>query len=117
QTSRIWEASSGRPITAPLEHKAAVLAATFSPDGTRLVTASDDKTAQVWDVWHAFESIPDLIKLLEGVSGLDGSQDNTPALPDAERTRRVNELESKASQESPTGFLRWFLTARYQNHR
>jgi WD40 repeat protein len=117
QTSRIWEAATGRPITAPLEHKAAVLAATFSPDGARLVTASDDKTAQIWDVWHSFESVSDLIKLLEGVSGLDSSQDNTPALPDADRARRLSDLESKATRQPPTNFLAWFLTARYQNHR
>jgi Tol biopolymer transport system component len=30
-------------------HTGTVIAAAFSPDGTRIVTASDDKTARVWD--------------------------------------------------------------------
>jgi WD40 repeat protein len=31
-------------------HEVPVLNAAFSPDGTRIVTASSDNTAQVWDV-------------------------------------------------------------------
>jgi WD40 repeat protein len=38
------------PVTRPLEHQGDVVSAAFSPDGTRVVTASHDKTARVWDV-------------------------------------------------------------------
>jgi predicted oxidoreductase (fatty acid repression mutant protein) len=37
------------PLVPALEHQGAVLSAAFSPDGTRVVTASKDKTARVWD--------------------------------------------------------------------
>ena len=33
----------------PLTHKEGVKSAQFSPDGTRVVTASADKTARLWD--------------------------------------------------------------------
>lgn len=38
---------------AVLHHRGRVRDASFSPDGTRVVTASDDGTAQVWDVTTA----------------------------------------------------------------
>jgi WD40 repeat protein len=48
-TARVWDAATGKPVTSPLEHQAAVVRAAFSPDGTRVVTPSLDKTARVWD--------------------------------------------------------------------
>jgi WD40 repeat protein len=42
---------SGKPIGEPLKgHDDAVWSAAFSPDGKRIVTASWDGTARVWDV-------------------------------------------------------------------
>jgi WD40 repeat protein len=49
-TARLWDAASGREITALKGHEGRVNSAAFSPDGTRVVTASDDGTAGIWDV-------------------------------------------------------------------
>jgi WD40 repeat protein len=49
KTARVWDATTGKPVTMPLEHQGFVTGAAFSPDGTRVVTASWDKTARVWD--------------------------------------------------------------------
>jgi hypothetical protein len=44
-----WAATRRLPIIPALEHSALVASAGFSPDGTRVVTASADHTARVWD--------------------------------------------------------------------
>ncbi|PSM30747.1 WD40 repeat domain-containing protein, partial [Haliangium sp. UPWRP_2] len=48
-TARLWDAKSGSPLATLKGHTNWVLAASFSPDGTRVVTASDDGTARLWD--------------------------------------------------------------------
>ena len=42
-------ATRNLPMTSPLQHQGHVESATFSPDGTRVVTASGGLTARVWD--------------------------------------------------------------------
>jgi len=59
-TARVWEVSTGRPVTPPLPHRGVVWAAAFSPDGTRVVTASDDQTARVWDAVTGAPATPPL---------------------------------------------------------
>jgi WD40 repeat protein len=69
KTAQVWDATTGAPIGKPMphvnlvwcpafspapigkpmKHSEAVDSAAFSPDGMRVVTASDDSTAQVWD--------------------------------------------------------------------
>ena len=43
------DAETGRLLHALEGHGDGVLSAEFSPDGTRIVTASRDKTARLWD--------------------------------------------------------------------
>ena len=48
-TARLWELTTGRPLTEELAHDGVVRSARFSPDGTLVVTTSADKTARLWD--------------------------------------------------------------------
>jgi WD40 repeat protein len=50
-TARVWDLRENRPSFVALEgHTDPVRLASFSPDGTHVVTASKDGTARVWDL-------------------------------------------------------------------
>ena len=49
RTARIWDAATGAEIAALRGHEDRVRSAAFSPDGARIVTASQDRTARIWD--------------------------------------------------------------------
>lgn len=69
-TARMWDAKSGASLAELMGHTSSVLSAAFSPDGTRIVTASNDKTARVWD------SVPYRVRYAErsaNARGKDGS--------------------------------------------
>src|SRR5207249_3604363 len=44
-----WDAVTGQLLHTLRGHTDPVTSATFSPDGTRILTASDDRTVRVWD--------------------------------------------------------------------
>ena len=46
---RLWDAKTDAVLATLSGHTVTVLSAAFSPDGTRVVTASPDDTARVWD--------------------------------------------------------------------
>jgi WD40 repeat protein len=45
----VWDAGTGHPLATLTGHTARVNYADFSPDGKRIITASQDNTARVWD--------------------------------------------------------------------
>jgi hypothetical protein len=49
RTAKLWDAQTGALLVSLDGHTGEVLAATFSPDGTRVVTASADHAARLWD--------------------------------------------------------------------
>ena len=49
RTARMWDAKTGASLLTLKGHTNWVLAASFSPDGSRVVTASYDGTARMWD--------------------------------------------------------------------
>jgi hypothetical protein len=85
-------------------HQGPVRSATFSPDGSRIVTASDDSTARIWDAASGKE-----IAVLRGHKGrlqsaafsLDGSRiitasdDSTAGIWDAESGKEITVLREE----------------------
>ncbi|OUD12068.1 AAA family ATPase [Thioflexithrix psekupsensis] len=98
-TSRVWDAQTGQEILTLQGHEGYVYSAVYSPDGTRIVTASQDATARVWDAQTGQE-----IRTLRGHEGCvysavyspDGtrivtaSSDKPPACGMCRRDRRFS---------------------------
>ena len=55
----MWEAATGFRVRTLHGHSDRVKAVCFSPDGTRIVSASDDKTLIVWDAIALYQIIGD----------------------------------------------------------
>ncbi len=47
--ARLWDATIGEQLNGLRGHEMRIHSASFSPDGARIVTASEDRTARLWD--------------------------------------------------------------------
>ena len=58
--AQVYDDETLAPIGPPLKHEARVHDAIFSPDGSRIATASDDHTARLWNAQTGEPSAPPL---------------------------------------------------------
>jgi WD40 repeat protein len=72
--ARLVDASNGKELFALRGHSSYVIGVGFSPDGSRLVTASFDNTTKLWDVasGHEFLELTDEIGFVRASFTADG---------------------------------------------
>src|SRR5437763_1696575 len=108
---RVWDASTGEPVTFPFQHSHRVKHAQFSPDGRRVVTACQDGAARVWELPRDERPVADLVLLAEVLSGqrIDPTSGLVP-LEEKKLHEAFQALRSRYPQDlvaSPAQVLVW----------
>ena len=108
-------AETGQPESEPLRHENSVRDAEFSPSGARIVTASDDGTARVWDLPQGTPSEAGILASLAEAVGGSALSLRTPAGQADDpisRSARLRQETAKATGPGVSTFIRWFLADR-----
>ena len=100
QTARLWDALSGQPVTPPWRHDGAITQATFSRNSRRVLTASLDGHARLWDLTLENRSLADLTLLTQVMHGrkLDPSGGFVPMEPE-ELQKALDELRTRPTAQ------------------
>jgi eukaryotic-like serine/threonine-protein kinase len=68
KAAQVWDTATGRPLSPPLMQQGPLATACFSPDGKTVLTASQDKTARIWELPVPLQGPRDQIVLWTKVS-------------------------------------------------
>jgi len=114
-TASVWDTRTGQPISNTMLQGGALISAYFSPDGTRVLTASMDKTAQIWDILPPNNAVAPswLPDLAEAVGGLTISDSSAYIPVDPQKYFKLKAQLANASGDdfwSKVG--RWFFADR-----
>ncbi|MBE9033475.1 hypothetical protein IQ266_27470, partial [filamentous cyanobacterium LEGE 11480] len=90
-TARLWDASTGQMLQELKGHQGWVNNAVFSQDGRRILTASSDNTARLWDVRNLNQA------LMQGCQYLTPYFTNHPSALDALKTCWTPERQQLAT--------------------
>jgi WD40 repeat protein len=110
-TAQVWEVETGKPGGEPMHHEGVVWMARFSPNGTRIVTASSDNTAQVWDVGVDLDlPLPPWVpELAEALGGRRFNEEGLLVRPNKSIVELRKELLALKGDDFWSRLGRWFF--------
>jgi WD40 repeat protein len=111
----VWDAVPGSEVDLPFRgHSEFVYSVAFSPDGTRIVSASADTTVRIWDAEFGTEVVPPftghwnhVISAAfspDGARIVSGSADNTVRVCDAATGTEITVLQAAKSDQEDQEF-------------
>jgi WD40 repeat protein len=104
----LWDAATGEPLPQPpLRQAGPILDACFSPDGTRILTSSDDNTARIWSDDNGDLVIPAMRHFGRVVTARFGAAGNRVATASADNTARVWDASTGAPLTPPLWHHGW----------
>jgi len=114
---RLWDASSGYPLSEPLHNGGRINAIEFSPDGRRFLSLADKGALRIWDIVTPPVPVPSwFCDLVEAVAGK-----HLTAARDAEAVGRdsLQPLRQRFAVVQDSDFYsrwaRWFLWERMKD--
>ena len=84
-----WDASTGAELNVLMGHMKQVLSVAFSPDGTRIVSGSEDSSVRVWDASTGAQlEAPNIRRY--SLSSITSPADNTDIILDDDESARLS---------------------------
>jgi WD40 repeat protein len=108
-TARVWDASTGEPLTLPLQFGDEVTSATFDPRGSTLLVSSKDRSVRLIDLAPE-EKAPDWLADLAAFTATQVRYDvDRPA--DVDQVSGLREKLLASTSDDPwEKFGRWYFT-------
>ncbi|MCH7813719.1 MAG: hypothetical protein IID40_06825, partial [Planctomycetes bacterium] len=120
RTLKVWDASTRENTLTLRGHEAYVYSVAFSPDGTRIVSGSEDKTLRIWETKSPPLGVPAARRAVESARGVVTSLYGELVWPDAvmvrlrtdeSLTEPVRRAALRMAKNYPLGGYAWELNA------
>src|ERR1017187_9990740 len=95
---KVWSVPTGRLVRTFAGHTAFIWSVAFSPDGSRIVSGSEDQTIRIWDL--ASQAPPQVISTTSPITQVDFSPDGHTILALRKNDKFISLWDADTKQQS-----------------